>query len=662
MLSTLAELYAAGHDPDWDGLCAPQAQWVELPTYAWQRTHHWRESAASRRYRLGEPDAHPLLDQPVEAPLPTWEVTLDAGSLAYLRDHRVAEQVVFPGAAYAEVGLALAEKWHGAEPCTVEQLELLRPLALERGAEPTLRTTFDPQSSTFTIDSTAAGQKRWTHHARGRLRPGGKPARRGTLAREEIVARCPHRFEAEEIYGLLSDRGLQYGPRFQGLRRVWHSTEEVLAEIQLPTPYDSEDSPDVYRLHPAALDAALQSLVAMCAPGDQQDGATFVPVSIERLHLVRNSEGRLWSHARLIRQGTDSFEAELRLCDESGRLLVELQGVRCGRLPAATTPFAGVQPLLYDWRWEAHEPEAPAPAAAPSGWLVLGDESPLGPALTKELRRRGHVCHRSATDNPEQPLELVYLWTLESASDSDPVRLARDRCMALVRLLAELTERGQVRGLTVVTRGAQQVLGEDPPVALAPAALWGLVRVAANEHPELRCRLLDLNPAVCPESSTSLADTLETVGDETELAIRTGRAYVHRLRPRAPGRAPELPTLSTATPVRLVAQSRGTLDGFAYHESRRRAPGPGEVELAVRAVGLNFKDVLKKMGLLSERIVTGTYTGDQLGMECSGVVVRVGPGVESFAVGDRVATVAAGYSICCTCEKPATHKAKPETG
>lgn len=46
--------------------------------------------------------------------------------------------------------------------------------------------------------------------------------------------------------------------------------------------------------------------------------------------------------------------------------------------------------------------------------------------------------------------------------------------------------------------------------------------------------------------------------------------------------------------------------------------------MEVRAVGLNFKDLLKVMGMLSHTATERTYTGRAIGMECSGVVTAVG--------------------------------------
>ncbi len=61
------------------------------------------------------------------------------------------------------------------------------------------------------------------------------------------------------------------------------------------------------------------------------------------------------------------------------------------------------------------------------------------------------------------------------------------------------------------------------------------------------------------------------------------------------------------------------------------APGPGEVRVGHRAVGLNFIDTYHRSGLYPVPLPSG------LGLEASGVVEAVGEGVTRFAVGDRVA-------------------------
>jgi NADPH:quinone reductase-like Zn-dependent oxidoreductase len=60
--------------------------------------------------------------------------------------------------------------------------------------------------------------------------------------------------------------------------------------------------------------------------------------------------------------------------------------------------------------------------------------------------------------------------------------------------------------------------------------------------------------------------------------------------------------------------------------------GPGEVRIAVRAAGLNFADVLARVGLYPDAPKTPCV----LGYEVAGEVESVGDGVGTHAVGDRV--------------------------
>jgi NADPH2:quinone reductase len=63
-------------------------------------------------------------------------------------------------------------------------------------------------------------------------------------------------------------------------------------------------------------------------------------------------------------------------------------------------------------------------------------------------------------------------------------------------------------------------------------------------------------------------------------------------------------------------------------------PGPGELRIAQRACGLNFIDVYQRSGMYPMPLPAA------LGMEASGVVEAVGPGVTHVKPGDRVAYAA----------------------
>lgn len=61
-------------------------------------------------------------------------------------------------------------------------------------------------------------------------------------------------------------------------------------------------------------------------------------------------------------------------------------------------------------------------------------------------------------------------------------------------------------------------------------------------------------------------------------------------------------------------------------------PGPGEVRIRVAATGVNFADILARMGLYPDAPRLPTVVG----YEVSGTIDALGEGVEGVAVGDRV--------------------------
>nr|WP_318306323.1 SDR family NAD(P)-dependent oxidoreductase [Amycolatopsis sp. MEP2-6] len=173
--------------------------------------------------------------------------------------------------------------------------------------------------------------------------------------------------------------------------------------------------------------------------------------------------------------------------------------------------------------------------------------------------------------------------------------------------------------LVFVTRGA--VAAADGDVTdLGAAAAWGLVRAARSEHPG-RFRLLDLDDG---------APAPVLPADEPEVAVRAGRILVPRIA-RGTVAGLELPEGDW----QLTVTAPGTVDGITADAHPAGPLAPGEVRVAVRAAGVNFRDLLN---------VLGRYPGGPvpLGQEAAGVVTEIGEGVTGIHPGDRVFGLFAG--------------------
>ena len=107
------------------------------------------------------------------------------------------------------------------------------------------------------------------------------------------------------------------------------------------------------------------------------------------------------------------------------------------------------------------------------------------------------------------------------------------------------------------------------------------------------------------------------------MAIRDGQVWVPRLA-RATSNALVLP----AQNWRLLPGTDGTLESVHVAPADTTPPGPGQVRIAVRAAGVNFRDVLIGLGMYPEPGVMGS--------EAAGIVLEVGTGVTDLHIGDRV--------------------------
>jgi NADPH:quinone reductase-like Zn-dependent oxidoreductase len=118
---------------------------------------------------------------------------------------------------------------------------------------------------------------------------------------------------------------------------------------------------------------------------------------------------------------------------------------------------------------------------------------------------------------------------------------------------------------------------------------------------------------------------------EDRIAYRDGQRYVARFSPMALSAGETLDDM----PIHLEIPASHVLEDLTFQPLSRRNPSEGEVEIRVMATGLNFRDVLKTLGM---------YPGPvgPLGDECAGEITAVGPGVTDFTIGDRVVGVASG--------------------
>jgi acyl transferase domain-containing protein/acyl-CoA synthetase (AMP-forming)/AMP-acid ligase II/NADPH:quinone reductase-like Zn-dependent oxidoreductase/acyl carrier protein len=523
--------------------------------------------------------------------------------------------------------------------------------------------------------------------------PTGGPPRVPALT--EVQARCQQAGDPAAHYAALHRAGLTYGPAFQGVDALWRGEREALGRLRGALELTGDR--DRYQVHPAVLDSALQVLAAALLP-EGAAAQTYLPVAVGRFQLTGGPAAVRWASALAGESSADEVRGgRVVLYAEDGSPLGEISGITLRRLD--TGP--GADPVgrsLLGLEW--HEAAVPgqAPIVDPGAWLVLADQAGTCAAVAARLAGRGGRCVTVTTGpgyrrvgldqyqvDPARRADFTTLladlavtgaprwagvlhgWALDArveapgppgrgdagkprpglAASLDAASLDAASldaaCLGVVHLVQELLRGASVQAprVAVLTRGTQAV-GTEPvrAAAVVQSAVWGLTRVLAVEHSDLRPVAIDLDHEPVPgEADRVLAELLATGGDG-QVALRRGRRFVPRLQAwqSATGtewaRRPYDPR--TDTNHRLLAARPGILDSLTPTVWRRVPPGPGQVEIEVAAAGLNFSDVLKAL-----EICPGVPPGVvPLGAECAGRVVGAGEGVTALRIGDRVMAVA----------------------
>jgi len=191
----------------------------------------------------------------------------------------------------------------------------------------------------------------------------------------------------------------------------------------------------------------------------------------------------------------------------------------------------------------------------------------------------------------------------------------------------------------------------DIAVDLNISPLWGLGQLIENEHPNVHCRLIDLDPTGQIDHVGNWFDLIMHNAAK-DLAFRASGVFARTLKRLIVNNDDSRPTTERITTEQSVALSLlkpGQLDSLVYRKTKRSLPLPGELEIKVHYTALNFKDVLKVYGTLSEKVTDGTYFKEKIGMEIAGVVTHVGRGIESFQIGDEVvAAISGGFRSYAT--------------
>ncbi len=709
ILDGLAQLHLRGLAIDWRRFHAPFAQGrVALPGYPFERQRHWWPAgrgqvpgahrwldqlglASLDQGQPGTDAAEPAaLSQgpsphgadaisgplapvaagdrsPKRLDLPPgrihYQVNLDPSQQADLADHAIRNQPVFPAAGFlvlaaqvaVEEGLALS----------FGPLSLERPLRLGEGPRQ-LQLVLEEGTLSFYSSNPAERAAGWINH--GHLGLAQAPSSAGVLPQggapfsPSLAPEDAETLDTADFYKALSLCGLNYGPRFQALHQMQCQGGRAWAELVCPAGGGAE----------GLLDSCFQLVAASLDPA-AAGGQLFLPVGLEGLALAPgNWPGRLSCEVRLQANPEPAqVQADL-IWHANGQLLGWIRGFRLRRLPRQ----------VVDWMFPAAQRPPPDPALDPASWLIQSHWEPLGldpletvavpqspsarrlasPLLDRPLligagQHQGEAFGAWASAQGHPPWRLgfgdplpassgpVLVWPDPNATE--PLALAKQ----LLALVQQLHNPGQQTPKDSDNAQADQATGSGAPDRREPRPLWlvlegdsastgvlaGFAQTAALETPQLAWTQLHManDPQQQPQAG-DWGQLWAQAGSEANLLWRSGQAHGQRLRRLAPER------------FRIVSNDPGRLEALVRQPLAPTTLVSGELELAVEATGLNFRDVLNALGLLAaygEEL--GLAEGAQVpfGGEAVGRVVAVGPGVDPALVGQRMLAALAVGSL-----------------
>ena len=308
IVDSVARLYAARCARRLGRIHTPrERRSVRLPTTPFQRQRFLIDYRKASRRPLGKV-AHELLGTriPVAGVAAQFERAVSVDDPAWLADHRIGGEVLMPLTAYLEIALAAARQVHGPAVASLDNVEVGEPMVLRDGETRLMQVAVDEAGAgmptrvrIFSRDA-ARDDAPWQAHAHAMLTSpvAATPAAAMTAALTEARARCTTIVEVPAFYERLRALGVDFGPRFRGMRSVAMGLGEAIGEIEADAAVAAEGE-QKFAFHPALLDACFHvSAVAMDSVPGADDGRMYLPIGVDRYAGMAPLEGASCSHAK----------------------------------------------------------------------------------------------------------------------------------------------------------------------------------------------------------------------------------------------------------------------------------------------------------------------------------------------------------------------------
>lgn len=262
LLKALGVLWSANNSLDLGAVFGADGNFLtDLPLYPWHYEETlWNESRLAREWRLREFPHHDILGSRVLESTdhaPSWRNLLRLDAVPWIKDHEIAGDIVFPGVGYIAMAGEAIRQLTGSSDFTVRRVHIKAAMILTQDATALevvtqlqkIPLTSSSESDWYSFSVSSHQNGGWLKHASGEVRAGEGSDREVT---ELKIAPLPRLVSSKALYRKFRSMGIEYGPRFLGLKDVTADTQRP--QLVASVTNDVRDGESAYAIHPATLD------------------------------------------------------------------------------------------------------------------------------------------------------------------------------------------------------------------------------------------------------------------------------------------------------------------------------------------------------------------------------------------------------------------------
>jgi NADPH:quinone reductase-like Zn-dependent oxidoreductase len=521
---------------------------------------------------------------------------------------------------------------------------------------------------------------------------------------ERVMEQATYKIDIQSMYEVLTDIGAGYGPCFQGLENIFssphHSRGDLFVRDTKTIMPKNFEAP--LTIHPTFLDALLHLTWPILGQGRMELDTLYMPTMVKSLVIsdkmpsIPGESVKAWCNGGPSQANPEPARFDLWVTPEnSTEILINIEGLTMTPLKDAGAVRGEItRNLCYKFEWKSlaslieTEKEIVSESRGPNAHIngingnvnepngVLANGTTVNTLTNGHTNGNGILNGHNLTNvvitqlgKPDGIVDKLNHTIQTGSSDWRPsispfeeidvtgkhVVVLQTEARSLRNLTAESFEDikrtlfnasnvlwvyrldnpdaqmivGLTRSLRSETMAKAATLAletedlENPaiPIMAAINALWSNDSLSSCQDFEFRAKGADL---FVPRALTNEAADAFVHNETHEMTISSQRF-------QQPGRR-----------FKLQIGNLGALDTLYFADDVVEPLADDDIEIEVKATGLNFKDIVVTMGQLAQPYI---------GIECSGIVSSVGKNVQHLKVGQRVmALPLGGYSTYARCK------------